>query len=43
MKYLSYWHDTAPEFTGAVAGPIEGHYDVAVIAGQSRRRPRSAT
>lgn len=33
MKYLSYWHDTAPGFTGAVEGPIEGHYDVAVIGG----------
>lgn len=31
MKYLSYWHDTASAFDGAVEGPIEGHYDVAVI------------
>lgn len=31
MKYLSYWHDTASAFAGAVEGPIEGHYDVAVI------------
>lgn len=33
MKYVSYWHDTAPRFTGAVEGPIEGHYDVAVVGG----------
>jgi glycine/D-amino acid oxidase-like deaminating enzyme len=33
MKYLSYWHDTAPRFGGADAGPVEGHYDVAVIGG----------
>lgn len=33
MKYVSYWHDTAPAFAGAVQGPIEGHYDVAVIGG----------
>lgn len=33
MKYVSYWHDTAPRFMGAVDGPIEGHYDVAVVGG----------
>lgn len=33
MKYVSYWHDTAPRFKGAVEGPIEGHYDVAVVGG----------
>lgn len=31
MKFKSYWHDTAPTFQGAVQGPVEGHYDVAVI------------
>ena len=33
MKYVSYWHDTAPRFPGAVEGPIEGHYDVVVVGG----------
>lgn len=33
MKFLSYWHDTAPVFSGAAQGPVEGHYDVAVIGG----------
>uniref|UniRef100_UPI003101B308 NAD(P)/FAD-dependent oxidoreductase n=1 Tax=Neorhizobium sp. EC2-8 TaxID=3129230 RepID=UPI003101B308 len=33
MQYVSYWHDTAPRFAGAVEGPIEGHYDVAVVGG----------
>jgi glycine/D-amino acid oxidase-like deaminating enzyme len=33
MKFVSYWHDTAPKFTGAVNGPVEGHFDVAVIGG----------
>ncbi len=33
MKFVSYWHDTAPKFTGAAKGPVEGHYDVAVIGG----------
>ena len=33
MKYLSYWHDTAPVFSGAAQGPAEGHYDVAVVGG----------
>jgi glycine/D-amino acid oxidase-like deaminating enzyme len=31
MKFVSYWHDTAPAFTGAAQGPVSGHYDVAVI------------
>ncbi len=31
MKYLSYWHDTAPSFTAGAQGPVAGHYDVAVI------------
>ncbi|NEJ74439.1 FAD-dependent oxidoreductase [Rhizobium phaseoli] len=33
MKFLSYWHDTAPAFAGADEGPIDGHYDVAVVGG----------
>lgn len=33
MKYVSYWHETASRFEGALSGPIEGHYDVAVIGG----------
>jgi glycine/D-amino acid oxidase-like deaminating enzyme len=33
MKYVSYWHDTAPTFSGGAAGRVEGHYDVAVIGG----------
>ncbi len=33
MKLVSYWHDTAPLFAGAAEGPVEGHYDVAVIGG----------
>ncbi|NLS18776.1 FAD-binding oxidoreductase [Rhizobium sp. P40RR-XXII] len=33
MKYSSYWHDTAPRFTGAAIGPVEGHYDVVVVGG----------
>ncbi|MGV4797056.1 FAD-dependent oxidoreductase [Rhizobium sp. F40D2] len=33
MKLLSYWHDTAPAFAGAEEGPIDGHYDVAVVGG----------
>ncbi|MGP4666593.1 NAD(P)/FAD-dependent oxidoreductase [Agrobacterium pusense] len=33
MKLVSYWHDTAPSFAGAAEGPVEGHYDVAVIGG----------
>lgn len=31
MKFTSYWHDTAPAFAGGAAGPVTGHYDVAVI------------
>ncbi|WP_027487977.1 NAD(P)/FAD-dependent oxidoreductase [Allorhizobium undicola] len=31
MKYVSYWHDTAPRFAGGLQAPVEGHYDVAVI------------
>ncbi|YCI06761.1 FAD-binding oxidoreductase (plasmid) [Ensifer sp. D2-11] len=33
MKFVSYWHDTAPAFAGGAQGPVEGHYDVAVIGG----------
>ena len=33
MKFLSYWHDTAPAFAGAAQGPVDGHYDVAVVGG----------
>lgn len=33
MQFKSYWHDTAARFSGAAAGPVEGHYDVAVIGG----------
>ncbi|MBT9371267.1 FAD-binding oxidoreductase [Rhizobium sp. CSW-27] len=33
MKFLSYWHDTAPRFDGASTAPLEGHFDVAVIGG----------
>lgn len=33
MKYVSYWHDTAPAFAGGVEGDVEGHFDVAVIGG----------
>jgi glycine/D-amino acid oxidase-like deaminating enzyme len=33
MKYASYWHDTAAAFAGGAAGPVEGHFDVAVIGG----------
>ena len=29
MKLVSYWHDTAPVFSGAEQGPVEGHYDAA--------------
>ncbi len=31
MKLQSYWHDTAPAFANATQGPVEGHYDVAVV------------
>lgn len=30
---LSYWLDTAPRFSGAAAGPVEGRADVAIIGG----------
>ncbi|MBZ5762793.1 FAD-binding oxidoreductase [Rhizobium sp. VS19-DR104.2] len=33
MQFKSYWHDTAPSFAAASKGPVEGHYDVAVIGG----------
>jgi len=33
MKYASYWRDTATAFAGGIAGPAEGHWDVAVIGG----------
>ncbi|RWE44439.1 MAG: FAD-dependent oxidoreductase, partial [Mesorhizobium sp.] len=33
MKLLSYWHDTAPVFTGGAPGPVEGHSDVAIVGG----------
>jgi glycine/D-amino acid oxidase-like deaminating enzyme len=33
MQFKSYWHDTAPAFAGAAAGPVEGRYDVAVVGG----------
>ncbi|MDH6269616.1 glycine/D-amino acid oxidase-like deaminating enzyme [Rhizobium sp. SG_E_25_P2] len=31
MKFVSYWHDTAPAFAGGAEGPVSGHFDVAVI------------
>ncbi|WP_293867450.1 FAD-binding oxidoreductase [uncultured Alsobacter sp.] len=33
MRFASYWHDTAPAFTGATAGPTDGTWDVAVVGG----------
>jgi glycine/D-amino acid oxidase-like deaminating enzyme len=33
MQFKSYWHDTAAVFAQAAKGPVEGHYDVAVIGG----------
>ena len=33
MKLTPYWLDTAPAFTGAQKGPVEGDYDVAVVGG----------
>ncbi|TIV93730.1 MAG: FAD-dependent oxidoreductase, partial [Mesorhizobium sp.] len=33
MKFVSYWHDTAPVFSGGMKGPLEGHYDAAIIGG----------
>ena len=32
-SYASYWHDSVAPFAGAQAGPVEGHFDVAVIGG----------
>lgn len=31
MRYLSYWHDTAPAFSGGQTCPVDGQFDVAVI------------
>ncbi|GES51342.1 FAD-dependent oxidoreductase [Rhizobium sp. NBRC 114257] len=31
MKFVSYWHDTAPAFAGGRQGHVEGHYDACVI------------
>ncbi|MBK1699149.1 NAD(P)/FAD-dependent oxidoreductase [Rhodovibrio salinarum] len=33
MKLTPYWRDTAPRFTGAVPGPVEGRFDVAIVGG----------
>ncbi|AZO05058.1 MULTISPECIES: FAD-binding oxidoreductase [unclassified Mesorhizobium] len=33
MKFVSYWHDTAPVFSGGAQGPVEGHYDAAIVGG----------
>ncbi len=33
MKFLSYWHDTAPRFASARPDPVSGRFDVAVIGG----------
>lgn len=33
MQFKPYWQDTAPVFSGAEAGPVEGHFDVAIIGG----------
>ncbi|WP_339760936.1 FAD-binding oxidoreductase [uncultured Hoeflea sp.] len=33
MKYVSYWHDSAPAFARAQSGRVEGSFDVAVIGG----------
>lgn len=33
MRFTSYWVDTAPAFTDATAGPVEGTYDVAIVGG----------
>jgi glycine/D-amino acid oxidase-like deaminating enzyme len=33
MQFVSYWHDTSPAFSGAMSGPVEGRYDVAVVGG----------
>jgi glycine/D-amino acid oxidase-like deaminating enzyme len=31
MKFASYWHDTSVPFAGAMAGPVSGDFEVAVI------------
>ncbi|HWK47989.1 MAG TPA: FAD-binding oxidoreductase [Stellaceae bacterium] len=33
MKLVSYWHDTATPFAGAIDGPVDGKADVVVIGG----------
>ena len=33
MRSESYWLDTAPAFSGAQAGPVEGQVDVAIVGG----------
>ncbi|MCO0637969.1 FAD-binding oxidoreductase, partial [Lutimaribacter sp. EGI FJ00014] len=33
MRFVSYWQDTAPPFSGAREGPVEGHFDIVVIGG----------
>ena len=33
MRFISYWHDTAPPFTAGETGPVRGEYDVAIIGG----------
>jgi glycine/D-amino acid oxidase-like deaminating enzyme len=33
MKFISYWHDTAPVFSGGAKSAVEGHYDAAIIGG----------
>jgi glycine/D-amino acid oxidase-like deaminating enzyme len=33
MRFISYWHDTAPPFTTGEAGPVRGEFDVAIIGG----------
>lgn len=33
MKFVSYWHDTAPAFSGTAQDQVGGHYDVAIIGG----------
>ncbi|TIR88522.1 MAG: FAD-binding oxidoreductase, partial [Mesorhizobium sp.] len=38
MKLVSYWHDTAPVFSGGAQGPVEGHYDAAIIGGLAAAR-----
>ncbi|MBJ2152854.1 FAD-binding oxidoreductase [Paracoccus sp. IB05] len=31
MQFLSYWHETAPAFASGAQGPVQGHYDVAIV------------